>query len=184
MQLSDRVRSIGRQETIAELPRLALGTTGRRNPQDLGDRLLRRQDLDVTGVEGRGINAGLVDGTHKPASRPAAGADPQRLLALERLIQLIEQHLDGRELAVDIDLHPRRDARAVVGDGDVRPLFGGDDRCRLDADRVVQPALHEVDLDLASVEYGAVTLAFRQVDHPREDGPPTRAGGLDPGARA
>ena len=76
-----------------------------------------------------------------PANRlpPRRRADSERLLGLERLIQFIEQHLDGRELAVDVDLHPVRKPRAVVGDSDVRPLVGGDDRRGLDADRVVQP---------------------------------------------
>ena len=65
-----------------------------------------------------------------------------------------------RELAVDVDLDARGQPRAVVGDGDVVHCSAGTSCCRLDADRVVQPALDEVDLDLASVEHDAVALAL------------------------
>ena len=110
---------------------------------------MRGQDLDLSGGECRGYTLSSSMAPTNRLSGPAAGADPQRLLGLERLIQLIEQHRDGRELAVDIDLHARRDPRAIIGDGDVRPRFSGDDRCRLDADRVVEPALDQVDVHLA-----------------------------------
>ena len=112
----------------------------------------------------------------------AAGADPQRLRRLERLIQLVQEYRQWRGPAVEIDPDAAGDPRTVVRHRDVGPSIDGDRALGLDANRVVEPALDQVDLDPAPVEDDAVTLALRLLDHPREDRPSSaRALGLDPG---
>ena len=64
----------------------------------------------------------------------------------------------------------------------MRPHAARERILRLDADRVVEPALDQVDLHLAPLEHDAVALALRLVDHPRNDRAALRAVGLDPDA--
>src|SRR5579859_2181915 len=59
------------------------------------------------------------------------------------------------------------------------PLVEPEALFRLDAERIVEPALHEVNLDLSILEIQSVTFPFGHIFRAGEDGS-GGSGGLDP----
>ena len=67
------------------------------------------------------VDPDVGDGPVELARRPAAAADPERLFREERLVQLVELHVDVHAFPIEVDDDARRGSRAVVGDGEVGP---------------------------------------------------------------
>src|SRR5215469_16122070 len=115
------------------------GVDGVGGGKDAG--VLRRQDAL--------INAQVVDAAVKAPFGTVSGADAQRLLRLEILVEVVEIDYPFRGPAVEIHLDPLGHAGAVVSDNDVTPALRINALFGVYADGVVQPAHHKIDVNLA-----------------------------------
>ena len=106
------------------------------------------------------IHARIADEAVKAVRLAAAGADAQRLFRGEGLVQLVEQHACFLRLAVHKNFHARCKTRAVVNHGDVLPAVRRERGFSLDAQRIVEPALGEVDRDAPAFEMHAVAFGI------------------------
>ena len=146
----DRLGGLALQEVRAELARLAAGPRVRAgSPRCRRSASVVGDQRHVVGRQGAAVDADVVDEPAEPPLGPAAAADPQRLRRSGTTGSgRRAATLSGSRPAVDVDLDPVGDPRAVVGEQrrgasapGVEPALG------LDPDRVVEPALDQVDLD-------------------------------------
>ena len=171
------------QEVGAELVGLGRASPIRRLPYDVvdgrrcGDRhhLVRRQ--------GSIIDSHLVDQPPETTSGSSPRSDAKGFLVLEGEVQVIHQHLEFLRLAVDVNPDRLGGAGPVVGHHDVVPPIGGQGPLRLDPDGIVQPAHHQVDVDLAFQQGHPVSLFLLQLQGSRDDGAALFALGVDPGSQ-
>ena len=73
--------------------------------------------------------------------RSAAGADAQRVLHLEVLVQHVQIDFELLRDAVDVDLDPIRQPRAIVGQSDMAPAVQWNCVHGFQSRAIVQPAL-------------------------------------------
>src|SRR5438445_756292 len=114
------------------------------------------------------VNARLTDAADEAGA--AAAADAEGLLGLEVLIQIVEIHLELCRLTVEVDFDAGGQARAVVGKSDLMPSVGRQGLGGFDADGVIEPALDEIDVNLAFLVNELIAIPAIGIDHARENG--------------
>src|SRR5262245_60193279 len=133
------------QEIAVQLVPLGSGSASPWNGDNLIDGIGIGDEGDVRWRQRVVEKAHIVDPAMELLTR--SGAHPRGVLGLERLVQVVQVHLHLHRLAVDIDLYSGGNARTVVAEGHVANLpVRIDWRLGLDANGIVEPALHEMNV--------------------------------------
>ena len=119
----------------------------------------------------------------EPAARSAAGADAERFVGLEVLIQRIEQNPKLLALPVDVNLYPVSEPGAVIGKQHVVPAVGCQSPLRFYPDRVIQPTYQQPEVNFPVLERQAIALPLLHVPHAGQYSPSLLSGRINPSAR-
>src|SRR2546423_15545570 len=95
------------------------------------------------------VDAHVGDTADEALIGAAARAHAERLSRTERLIDVVEIYMELGGPAVDVHLHAARETRPIVREEHMMPTFALHARVGMHADRIVKPALHQVDVNLA-----------------------------------
>src|SRR5262249_24730419 len=94
----------------AQLPRLLRASFRRGNGNDVGDRIGGGNQIDLVRRETAIPDADVSESAAEAVGRASAGADPQRLFRVERLIEIVEVDLQRLGPAVDVEVDAGGDA--------------------------------------------------------------------------